>query len=62
VPSGIDIADLKAQMNDAYAAETAAALPLSEQMVRNASGALFSLTHPDHPWSAEVRAIAARIS
>lgn len=62
VPSGIDTADLRAQLNDAYGAETAAMLPLSEQVVRNASGALFSLTHPDHPWSAEVRELAARIS
>lgn len=62
VPSGIDIDDLRKQMNTAYGAETAALLPLSEQVVRNASAGLFALTHPDHPWSQEIQTIAARIS
>lgn len=61
VPSNIDTDDLREQMSAAYAAETAAVLPLSEQVVQNASGSLFSLTHPDHPWSLQIRAVAERL-
>ena len=62
VPSGIDTADLRNQMQAAYSAETAAILPLSEEVVQNASGGLFSLTHPNHPWSEQIREIAGRVS
>lgn len=62
VPSGIDTADLRNQMQAAYNAETAAILPLSEEVVQNASGGLFSLTHPNHPWSEQIREIAGRVS
>lgn len=62
VPHNVDIEDLRAQMTAAYGAETAALLPLSEQVVQNASGSLFSITHPDHPWSEQIRAISARLT
>jgi len=62
VPSGIDLDDLEAQMTAAYAAETAAILPLSEEVVQNASAGLFSLTSPDHEWSKQIRRIAARVT
>jgi len=62
VPSGVDLVDLEEQMTAAYAAETAAILPLSEEVVQNASGGLFSLTSPDHEWSSQIRRIAARVS
>ena len=61
VPHNVDIEDLRAQMTDAYRADTAALLPLSEQVVQNASGALFSITHPEHAWSGQIRAIADRL-
>ncbi len=61
VPDTVDADDLRAQMDAAYGAPTAAVLPLSTQVVINASGALFSLTHPDHPWSQGIRDIAARL-
>lgn len=61
VPSGVDIDDLRTQMSEAYNAPTAAILPLAEAVVQNASGSLFSLTHPDHAWSHELRAIADRV-
>ncbi|MCB0915944.1 MAG: MinD/ParA family protein [Actinobacteria bacterium] len=60
VPSGVDTADLRAQLDAAYRAETAAVLPLSEQVVQNASGGLFALSHPEHPWSQQVKALAER--
>jgi MinD-like ATPase involved in chromosome partitioning or flagellar assembly len=62
VPKGIDMEDLRAQMTEAYASETAAILPLAEEVVQNASAGLFSLTSPDHPWSAGLREIAKRVT
>ncbi|MFO1540554.1 MAG: MinD/ParA family protein [Chloroflexota bacterium] len=62
VPEGIDHDDLRAQMTAAYGAETIAILPLSEIMVRNASADLVAIAVPDHPWSAQIRAIAARVA
>ncbi|MEI6622759.1 MAG: MinD/ParA family protein [Actinomycetes bacterium] len=58
IPDAIDTDDLLGQVDKAYGAQTVAALPLSQQVVLNASGGLFSLTHPDHPWSRQIDAIA----
>lgn len=62
VPSGVDLADLEAQMTQAYGEPTAAFLPLSEDVVKNASGTLFSLTSPDMDWSRGIRRIAAMVA
>lgn len=59
VPAGL--VGLREQLDEAYAAETIAVLPLSEEVVVNASGGLFSLLHPDHEWSRQVRGIAERL-
>jgi MinD-like ATPase involved in chromosome partitioning or flagellar assembly len=61
VPTGIDIDDLGQQMTATYDSEVAAILPLAEEVVQNASAGLFSLTSPDHPWSAQIRKIADRV-
>jgi MinD-like ATPase involved in chromosome partitioning or flagellar assembly len=61
VPVGLDVDDLRQQMTDAYASETAAIMPLSEEVVENASAGLFSLTNPDHAWSVQIRNIAQRL-
>lgn len=61
VPTGIDVVDLRGQMDRVYGAETAAILPLAEEVVQNASGGLFSLTNPHHAWSKQIRAIADRL-
>ena len=61
MPSNIDVADLRQQMTDVYAAEVAAILPLAEEVVQNASKGLFSLTSPDNPWSEQVRRIAETV-
>jgi MinD-like ATPase involved in chromosome partitioning or flagellar assembly len=57
VPDVVDLDDLRSQLDEAYAAPTAAVLPLSTDMVINASGGLFSLTNPDHAWSQGIRDI-----
>lgn len=62
VPRGVDIDDLRDQMTSAYASETVAILPLSEEVVQNASSGLFSLTTPDHPWSEQIRVMAQRVT
>jgi septum site-determining protein MinD len=62
VPSNIDVEDLRQQMTNVYGAEVAAILPLAEEVVQNASEGLFSLTNADHPWSAQIREAAARVS
>ena len=49
-------------MTAAYASETAAILPLAEEVVQNASAGLFSLTSPDHDWSEQIRTIAQRVT
>ncbi|CAB4851777.1 unannotated protein [freshwater metagenome] len=62
VPVTTDVPDLESQMQAAYSAETAGVLPLSEEVVQNASAGLFSLTSPDHEWSKQIRRIAARVT
>lgn len=61
IPSGLDTTHLREQLDDAYEAETVAALPLSEDVVMNASAGLFSLLHPDEEWSAQIRIVADRL-
>jgi hypothetical protein len=48
-------------VESAYGEPVAAVVPLSEDLVRMATGDLFSLREPDHAWSREVRGIAERI-
>ena len=62
VPSGVDLDDLVAQMQETYDAETLAILPLSEDVVRNASGDLFALVSPEHEWSVQLRVVADRMA
>ena len=61
VPHGVDRDDLVRQVERAYEAPVAAMLPLSEDVVRNASEGLFALRHPEQEWSAEIRAVAGEL-
>ena len=61
VPSNADRSAVAADVSAAYGAEVAGVLPLSEDIVSNASGGLFSVTSPDHVWSKIVMQVAARI-
>lgn len=61
VPSGIDGADLEAQLCDTYGAPTVGVLPLTEDVAINASAGLFSLSSPEHPWSAQIRRITEAV-
>lgn len=60
-PSTVDHRELAEDVGAAYDVEVAGVLPLSEDLVTNASGGLFSLTHPDHAWSRVLADIARRL-
>ena len=61
VPSQADLAAVSEDVSRAYGAEVAGVLQLTEDMVTNASGGLFSITSPDHPWSRTLATVAARV-
>ena len=61
VPSTADRDAVAADVAAAYNSEVAGVLPLSEDMVSNASGGLFSLTNPDHVWSQTLASVARRL-
>lgn len=61
VPSTVDSDSLAKDVAAAYGVNVAGVLPLSEDMVSNASGGLFSLTSPDHPWSVALAGVADRL-
>ncbi|CAB4856732.1 unannotated protein [freshwater metagenome] len=62
VPSNADLGAMAADVSKAYNSEVAGVLPLSEDIVSNASGGLFSITNPDHPWSQTIAAVAQRLA
>jgi len=53
--------DVRDQVQTAYDAPVGAVLPLNEEMAMNASRNLFVISHPDHLWSQQLRALAARV-
>lgn len=61
VPSGMDPAVLRVQVEGLYRADVAAVLPLSVEMVRNGSGSIFCNRYPDHPLTLELRRVVQRI-
>ncbi len=61
VPPSVDAASLRRAVSKTFGVEVAGALPLSLEMAENASGALFVIRHPNHPFTRELRVIAERI-
>ena len=55
-------AALKQRVEDAYGAQVAAILPLSEDMLELASGGVFCLHHPNHSFTAILRTVADQIA
>ena len=53
--------ELKNMVEKAYQAPLTGILPLNFELADNASKDLFSLRFPDHPWSKELRKVAAAI-
>jgi MinD-like ATPase involved in chromosome partitioning or flagellar assembly len=52
---------IKNQVEDTYNCPVAGVLPLSEELVDNASNDIFSLAFPEHPWSQQIGAIVATL-
>lgn len=61
VPAGLDPASLRSQLDEAYSAQTLAVMPLSEDVVVNASNGLFSILQPEHEWSVQITEIVHRL-
>ncbi|MBI3159134.1 MAG: MinD/ParA family protein [Chloroflexi bacterium] len=59
--SRYDFGHLKAEIEGVFDTPVAAVLPLTEDMVENASGDIFSLAFPDHPWSKGIRQVVDTI-
>jgi MinD-like ATPase involved in chromosome partitioning or flagellar assembly len=58
----LDLAALRRQVEGTYHATVGAVLPLSEDLVRLASGGVFCLVYPDHPVTREIQRLAATIA
>lgn len=61
VPASVDHDALRADVSRIYDADVAGVLPLSETVVESASGALFSITQPEDPWSQAIVEVARRV-
>jgi MinD-like ATPase involved in chromosome partitioning or flagellar assembly len=57
-----DLEALRQEVESSYGAPLAAVLPLSEDMIRLASGQVFCLRHPGHPISRQVWTLAGGIA
>ncbi|MBI1879519.1 MAG: MinD/ParA family protein [Chloroflexi bacterium] len=60
-PAAFDPAAVRARVEQAYGCEVAAVLPHSEEMMTLASGGIFALRYPDHPMTAMLREVAAKL-
>ena len=61
VPSVFDWAEVKSRVEQTYGCEVAAVLPYSDEMMALASAGIFALRYPDHPLTATLRQVAARL-
>ena len=61
VPSFFDFAEVKSQVEQTYGCEVAAVLPYSDEMMALASAGIFALRYPDHPLTATLKQIAAKL-
>lgn len=57
----LDFENLRRQVEATYNAPVAGILPMSEEMIELGSAGLFSLEHPEHPYSQGVRKVAAQV-
>lgn len=61
VPAAFPPAEVRARVEKAYAADVAAVLPHSDEMMTLASSGIFVLKYPDHVVTAELKQLAARL-
>lgn len=60
-PNILDLATVRAKVEEAYGVPVAAVLPHSDDMMNLASGGIFVLRYPDHPLTELYRHIAAQL-
>jgi MinD-like ATPase involved in chromosome partitioning or flagellar assembly len=60
-PQVFDPVEVKARVEQAYHCEVLAVLPHSDEMMVLASSGIFSVKHPDHPLTAQLRMIASSL-
>jgi MinD-like ATPase involved in chromosome partitioning or flagellar assembly len=58
VPAVFDVADVRARVEETYAAPVAAVLPHSDDMMALASTGVFAIRYPDHPITAALAQVA----
>lgn len=61
VPQSYDAATVRRRVEESYAAEVAAVIPHSEELMALASAGIFALRYPDHPVAALYGQVAARV-
>jgi septum site-determining protein MinD len=61
VAPGTNVPELREKIQSMYQAEVACVLPLNTEMVRLASGEIFTNRFPDHPFSQELKGVVKRI-
>ena len=58
VPAVFDVADVRARVEETYAAPVAAVLPHSDDMMALASSGVFAIRYPDHPITTALTQVA----
>lgn len=61
VAPGTDFVQLRTDVEALFGTEVAAVLPLSTEMVRNASSGLFCLRYPSHPLTQDLAAVVQKV-
>lgn len=61
VPSGVDQRVLRTQVEVTFEAPVAAMLPLNTEMAQNASGGIFCLRQPEHPFSRRIEEVSHKV-
>jgi MinD-like ATPase involved in chromosome partitioning or flagellar assembly len=61
VPLSYDSEQVRRRVEETYAAQVAAVLPHSDELMALASAGIFALRYPDHPLTALYRQVAARL-
>lgn len=62
VPATMDRQALREKVEALYSTEVAGVLPLNEEIVQVASGAIFTNRFPDHPFTRGLRVVADRVT
>jgi len=61
VPAVFDAAEVRSRVEKAYGADVAAVLPHSDEMMTLGSAGLFVTRYPDHPVTATLQQVAAKL-